>query len=161
MIRGLLLVSMAAGAVTLYAGPDAPALGVVANPAPAAISSLTQLALRIGKDDKLPPNLVSVLGLGTHVTGLPVRQLVLRDGQEVRVFNVCVANHSDLVIFRHDEAAHASTVYLLSPKGRLRKAVSYIDGGESRALPAAEAQTHFAAEIGYWSAVSQRSSAQH
>ena len=163
MIRSLLLLAMASGAATLYALADSPAPAVVMSsaPAPAGFSSLTELALRMGKDGKLPPNLVTVLGLGTHVAGLPVRQLVLRERQVVHVFNVSVAKHSDLVIFTHDEAGHVTWAYLLSPKGRLRAAVSYADGLEARAMPPAEAQSRFAAETKYWSAVSQSSAAPH
>ena len=68
MNRGLCLVLMAAGAVTLHAGAESPAPAVVVKSAPATagISSLTQLALHIGRDGKLPLHLVNVLGLGTH-----------------------------------------------------------------------------------------------
>ena len=40
-------------------------------------------------------------------------------------------------------------------------AVSYTDGSPSREMPAAEAQSRFAAEIKYWSAVSHGASAPH
>jgi hypothetical protein len=134
----------------------------VARTAPAAqaLDSLTKLALRSGSQAKLPPNLVAVLGLGVQIAGLPVRQLVLRAGAKARVFNVSVANHSDLVILNHDEAAHVTSAYLLSPQGKLRTAVSYEDGHESRPTPAARARPRFASEIQYWSAISQSIAAQ-
>ena len=163
MNRTLLILCMASGAATLFAAPESPAAAPAVSPAPAlsAIGSLTQLALRVGSDGTLPPHLVSVLGVGAHGAGLPVRQLVLREGQEVRVYNVSVANHSDLVILRHDEAAHTTAAYRFSPKGKLRMAVSYADGGDSREMPASEAQARFAGEINYWSAASQRATAPH
>jgi hypothetical protein len=163
MYRALLILWMAAAAAPLYAAPESPASAVAANPARATaeIGLLTQLALRAGSDGTLPPHLVEVLGMGTHVAGLPVRQLVMREGQEVRVFNVSVAKHTDLVILRHDEAARTTAAYRLSAKGTLREAVSYSDGSESRPMSATEAKSRFAAEITYWSAVSHRASAPH
>ena len=162
MNRTLLILWMAGAAAPLHAAPESPA-PVAANPAPATaeIGSLTQLALRSGSDGTLPPHLVEVLGMGTHVAGLPVRQLVIRAGQEVRVFNVSVANHADLVILRHDEAARTTAAYRLWAKGTLRRAVSYTDGSDSRAMPQTEAQSRFAGEIKYWSAVSHRATAPH
>ena len=163
MFRKLLCLWMAGGTAALSAGSDPSAPAAVATPAPtpSVITALTQQALRSGNESKLPSHLTDVLGLGTQLAGLPVRQLVLRVGQEIRAFNVSVARHTDLVIFSHDEPSRATAAYLFSPDGRLRKAVSYISGAESRVMPAAEAQQRFAAEIKYWSAVGQGAPAPH
>ncbi len=128
-----------------------------AGPAPAAggLGALTARALRVGSDAKLPPNLVSTLGFGTQETGMPVRQLAIRVGGDVRAFNVSKAHPAVVVMFDHNEVSRVTVAYLVSSAGKLRRAVSYQAGGAGGVLPAAEAQRRFAPELKYWLAVGQ------
>jgi len=115
------------------------------------LRALTDQTLRQGADAKLPPHLSVVLGLEAKLQSTPVRQLVERVGHEVRTFNVCSSNHQKLVIMTVDEEKQAVTGYLLSPGGKLSKAVSYSPGGAPRELPLAEARSGFNRELQYWS----------
>jgi hypothetical protein len=93
-----------------------------------------------------------VLGLAKPQEGTDVRQLVSKEGHEVRTFNVSVANHADIVIFNVNAKSGATVAYLLSPEGQLRKAVSYQTGGQARELSEAQAKPGFAHEKQFWSA---------
>jgi hypothetical protein len=116
---------------------------------------LTQQALTAGHPSTLPPNLSVVLGLAAQGKSIEVRQLVTRAEQKVRTFNVSVAHHRDLVIFSVDEGTQTTVAYLLTPGGKLRKAVSYQTGGPPRELSAAEAKVGFAGEVRYWSGLAR------
>src|SRR5215469_9333982 len=61
--------------------------------------TLTQEALDNGFLSRLPPNVSLVLGLAKPEEGTDVRQLVSKEGHQVRTFNVSVANHADVVLF--------------------------------------------------------------
>ncbi len=113
--------------------------------------ALTQLALTSGYQAKLPPHLAMVLGLAPQGESIEVRQLVSRADQKVRTFNVSVAHHQDLVVFLVDERKQATVAYLLTPAGKLRKAVAYHTRGEPRELSASEAHAGLAREVRYWS----------
>jgi len=115
------------------------------------LRALTDAALRQGLDAKLPPHLSVVLGLEAHEQSTPVRQIVARLDHEVRTFNVCSSNHQKLVIMTVNEQTQAVTGYLLSPGGKLRKAVSYTAGGPPQELSLAEARSGFNRELQYWS----------
>jgi hypothetical protein len=107
---------------------------------------------------RLPPHVVDVLGLGTHVGGLAVRQLAIRNGSEVRAFNVSVENSLDIVIFDYDEATKSSQMFLLTPAAKLRRAIAFIAGGESHVLAAAEARRRFKPQLDYWLAKARSAS---
>ena len=79
-----------------------------------------------------------------------VKQAVIRDGDTVRTFNVCMGNHSDLVIVTHNEKTQATKAYLLTAAGVLRKAVDYQAGGAPRERSHGEAGNDFASEIKFW-----------
>jgi hypothetical protein len=155
----LLLAPM--GLMASTQAPAGSAAGVSA-PAPAApasaaavggVGALIAEAGRIGKEAKLPPHLVEVLGLGTHVGGLAVRQLALRQGSVVRTFNVSGENDRDIVIFDYNEATKATLVCLLSPAAKLRRAVTYIAGDAPHVLATPEARRRFGPELDYWLAI--------
>ena len=146
----------AAGATpSAHAAPE-PKAAKAANAANAAkaaaegIGALVEQAGRMGKEARLPPHIVEALGLGTHVGGLAVRQLALRQGVEVHAFNISAENSRDVVMFDHNEASKDTVVFLLTPAAKLRRGVSYGAGGESHVLPAAEARRRFAPELDYW-----------
>jgi hypothetical protein len=132
--------------------PAGAATGATAQAA-AGIASLVAEAGRIGKEARLPPHLVEVLGLGTHVGGLAVRQLALRQGSVVRTFNVSAENALDVVIFDFDEATRATLVCLLTPAAKLRRAVTYIAGDAPHVLAKPEARRRFGPELDYWLAI--------
>ena len=108
---------------------------------------------------KLPPHVSSVLGLADPAQGVEVRQLLAREGQRVRTYNVSVAHHRELVLFNADEQTGTVSAYLLSPAGRLRQAVSYHAGGDPQVLQAHEAREGFAREVRFWSAAATTLSA--
>lgn len=129
-----------------------PALG-----AGAGLDVLANTVLQKGLDGLLPPNLSLVLGIGTG-NAVPVKQAVLRNGALVRVFNVCVADHDDIVLLRTNEQKRTSRAYLVSRDGKLRKAVSFDAGGPPHLVPAARAKTAFSAEIRFWTHPDRQSS---
>jgi len=114
--------------------------------------TLTQQALDSGFLSRLPPNLSVVFGLAKPQEGTDVRQLLSKEGHQVRTFNVGVANHADIVIFNVNAQSGATVAYLITPDGQLRKAVAYQTGGEARELSPADAKAGFAHEKKFWSA---------
>jgi hypothetical protein len=126
---------------------------VLANPpahaAPTGLGNLADTVLQKGLDAQLPPHLSLVLGIGTG-DALAVKQAVLREGVEVRVFNVCVANPEDIVILRTNEQKRTTRAFLVSRGGKLRKAVTYEGGGPPRETPPAQAAAALAAELQFW-----------
>jgi hypothetical protein len=123
------------------------------------LAALVKLAEARGTDARLPPHVLSVLGLGAHVAGLAVHQLALHEGSKVRTFNLGNGNGSGqgavLVILTHDEASRTTDAYALSTSGRLRKAVHYVDGGPPDLLQPASAASAFNAELDYWLAIAR------
>jgi hypothetical protein len=111
---------------------------------------LVETTVRRGPEGQLPPHLSVVLGLSTVEQSIPVKQAVIRDGSAVRVFNVCAANHKDLVILTHNDQDQSTKAYLLSAKGRLRRAVFFRDGEPAQIRSMAEARGDFAAEQKFW-----------
>ena len=138
-----------AGLMTLIAGI------ALAGSAPAAtpwVQALTQQALDSGFLSRLPPNISVVFGLAKGQEGTDVRQLLDKQGHQVRTFNVSVANHADVVIFNVNAQSGTTVAYLITPEGKLRQAVSYATGGEARDLAAADAKAGLAREKQFWSA---------
>ena len=112
--------------------------------------TLAQQALDSGFLSRLPPNLSVVFGLAKAQEGTDVRQLVSKEGHQVRTFNVSVANHADIVIFNVNAQSGATVAYLITPDGQLRKAVGYQSGGQARELSAADAKAGLAREKKFW-----------
>jgi hypothetical protein len=106
--------------------------------------------IRNGPDSQLPSHLSVMIGVSQVEQTTPVKQAVVRDGAVVRTFNVCVANHDDVVIIVYNEQSRWSMAYLSSATGTLRKAVSFQAGAPAtvRTLPAA--RDDFAKEINFW-----------
>jgi hypothetical protein len=123
-------------------------------PALAAASWLPELsdhAVAAGVDAKLPPVLSVVLGVASREQATPVRQIVVRADRTVRTFNVCASDHSKVVLVWVDEQTQATTAFLVSPKGNLRKAVAYTAGNPAEVLPNDAARPALARELEYWS----------
>jgi len=114
--------------------------------------TLSQQALDSGFLSRLPPTVSVALGFPKGEEGTEVRQLLSKDGQKVRTFNVCTANHADIVIFDVNAHTGATVAYLLTADGQLRKAVSYQAGQEARGLAAADAKAGLSREQHFWSA---------
>ena len=114
--------------------------------------TLSQQALDSGFLSRLPPNVSVVFGLAKPEEGTDVRQLLSKEGHEVRTFNVSVANHADIVIFNVNAQSGATVAYLITPDGQLRKAVAYPTGGQAKELSAADAKAGLAREKKFWSA---------
>ena len=137
---------------TVAAGALAWAL--VAAPARAATPWLAERidqALQSGVDAKISPNLSLVLGLAKSDEATPVKQFVYREGSHVRTFNVCAADHKKIVLLTVDEQTRTTTAFLISPKGNLRKAVSYTAGAASALLASDAAQLALRPELEFWS----------
>jgi hypothetical protein len=142
-VRRIGLLSLAAAAV--FAG----ALQAASTPW---VQTLAQQALDSGFLSRLPPNVSVVFGLAKPEEGTDVRQLLSKEGHQVRTFNVSVANHADVVIFNVNAASGATVAYLITPQGQLRKAVTYQPGAQAKDLNAADAKAGFAREKKYWAA---------
>jgi hypothetical protein len=106
--------------------------------------------LKSGADATLPPNLSKVLGLASRGRATPVKQLVFRRGQVVHAFNVDPAHRHEIVLFIADEATRETTAYLMTPTGRLRKAVTYQFGDEPVVILRAHAEKQFTEERDAW-----------
>lgn len=119
--------------------------------------TLTQQALDSGFLSRLPPNVSLALGLAKAKEGTEVRQLLAKEGNQVRTFNVGVANHADVVIFNVNAKTGATVAYLLTADGELRKAASAPAGGEARELSAADAKAGLARERHFWSSRAHQS----
>jgi hypothetical protein len=114
------------------------------------LTRLVDAVLRRGPDSQLPAHLSVVLGLSAMEKPTPVKQAVMRDGYRVRTFNVCAANHDDVVLITYNERSRSSKAYLASPAGELRKAVSYQAGAPAEVRSPADARSDFADEIKFW-----------
>ncbi len=125
-------------------------LAATAKPSGQWVQTLTQQALDSGFLSRLPPNVSVVFGLAKPQEGTDVRQLLAKEGHQVRTFNVTVANHADVVIFNVNAQSGATVAYLVAPDGQLRKAVTYQTGGELREVSAADAKAGMAREKKYW-----------
>jgi hypothetical protein len=117
---------------------------------------LVETTVRRGPDAQLPPHLSVVLGLSALEQNTAVKQTVIRDGTAVRVFNVCAANHHDLVILTHNDQEQSTKAYLVSTGGRLRKAVFFRGSEPAELRSMAEAREDFAAEHRFWMDFSAR-----
>jgi hypothetical protein len=127
----------------------------------ASLASLIDEVMRKGPASQLPAHLSMVLGLSVIEQPTAVKQAVLRDGDTVRTFNVCTANHSDVVMITYNEKSRSSKAYLVSPAGNLRKAVSFKAGAPATERSPREAGADFAAEIKFWTNLQGQFSAPH
>jgi len=138
------------GIVALAVLACAPAAG-----AGVGLGGLVDAVLQKGLDGQLPPHLSLVLGIGKG-NSVAVKQAVLREGFRVRVFNVSVANHKDIVILHTNEQTRTTEAYLVSSAGKLRTAVSYEAGGQPQVMPPNQARAAVAAEIKFWTHLGRR-----
>jgi hypothetical protein len=113
-------------------------------------TALVDDVLRNGPVSQLPAHLSVMLGISALEQVTAVKQAVLRDGDTVRTFNVCVGNHKDLVMVTHNEKTQATKAYLLTDAGRLRKAIDYQAGEPAHERSLADARSDFAGEIKFW-----------
>jgi hypothetical protein len=125
------------------------------------LKPLIDAVIRNGPDSQLPAHLSVVIGVSQVEQTTAVKQAVVRDGAVVRTFNVCVANHDDVVIIVYNEQSRSSKAYLSSATGTLRKAVSFQAGAPAtvRTLPAA--RDDFAKEINFWMEFGKPKAAPH
>jgi hypothetical protein len=115
-----------------------------------ALGDLIDAVIRKGPSSQLPAHLSVVLGVSRVEQPTAVKQAVMREAETVRTFNVCTANHSDVVMITYNEQNRSSKVYLVSPEGKLRKAVSFLAGAPAIERSLQEAGSDFAAEIKFW-----------
>jgi hypothetical protein len=114
------------------------------------LDALVDAVIRHGPDSHLPAHLSMILGVSASEQQTPVKQAVIRDGYTVRTFNVCTANHADLVMLTYNEQNLSTKAYLVSAAGALRKAVYYQAGGAANERPLSAAQSDFSKEFGFW-----------
>jgi hypothetical protein len=129
---------------------------VGAHGATRSLQGLIDAVVRNGPDSQLPAHLSVVLGVGRIERTTAVKQAVIRDGNIVRTFNVCAADHGNLVMLTHDEQSQSTKAYLTSAAGTLRKAVSYQAGGAAIERSLADARGDFAAELAVWTAFGEK-----
>jgi hypothetical protein len=128
-----------------------------AHGAAGSLAGLVDAVLAKGPESRLPAHLSVVLGVSRAERETAVKQAVIRDGQTVHTFNVCTANHDDVVIMSVNEQDHTTKAYLSSAAGVLRKAVSYQAGAPANERSLAEARGDFADEIKLWTGFERRS----
>lgn len=127
-----------------------------ANGAVGSLSKLIDAVLRNGPNSELPAHLSVMIGVSQVEQSTAVKQAVIREGATVRTFNVCLANHDDVVILTYNEQSHSTRAYLSSAAGKLRKAVSYQAGGTATERSLQDARGDFATEIKFWMGVEHR-----
>ena len=115
-----------------------------------ALAPVIDAVLRKGPAGQLPAHLSVVLGITQAEQPVPVKQAVVRNANTVRTFNVCAANHDDVVMLTYDEQSHATKVYLVSVSGVLRKAVRYQAGGAAEERALSDARRDFEGEMKFW-----------
>jgi hypothetical protein len=121
-----------------------------AQGAPHSLKGVIDAVVQKGPDNQLPAHLSLVLGLNKGEQATAVKQAVMRDGTMVRTFNVRTSNHDDVVMMAYDEQSRSIKAYLVSPGGKLLKAVAYQAGAPATARSAAAARGDFADEIKFW-----------
>ena len=99
------------------------------------LKPLIDVVVHNGPDSQLPAHLSVMIGVSQVEQTTAVKQAVARNGAVVRTFNVCVANHDDVVILTYDEQSRSTKAYLSSATGTLRKAVSYQAGAPATVRP--------------------------
>lgn len=114
------------------------------------LDGLIESVVRSGGEAVLPAHLSVVLGVAAVERTTAVKQAMIRDRSAIRTFNVCAANHHDVVILTYDEQSHLTKAYLVSAKGALRKAVDYQAGAAANVRSLADARSDFADEISFW-----------
>jgi hypothetical protein len=123
------------------------------------LGDLIDAVIRQGPASQLPAHLSVVLGVSRVEQPTAVRQAVMREAETVRTFNVCTANHSDVVMITYNEQSRSSKAYLMSPEGKLRKAVSFLAGAPAIERSLQGAGSDFAAEIKFWKNVEHKPAA--
>ena len=125
------------------------------------LKPLIDAVIRNGPDSQLPSHLSVMIGVSQVEQTTPVKQAVVRDGAVVRTFNVCVANHDDVVIIVYNEQSRWSMAYLSSATGTLRKAVSFQAGAPATVRTFPAARDDFAKEINFWMEFGKPKAAPH
>lgn len=132
---------------------------VCAHASPNSLSDLIDAVIRKGPTSQLPAHLSVVLGVSAVEQPAAVKQAVMREAETVRTFNVCIANHGDVVMITYNEQSRSSKAYLVSPDGKLRKAVSFQAGAPAIERSLREARADFTAEIKFWMGVEHQPAA--
>src|SRR5258708_29683260 len=127
---------------------------VSAQSATRSLEGLVDAVIRNGPGNQLPAHLSVILGVSALEQKTPVKQAVMRDGYTVHTFNVCTANHRDLVMLTYNEQNHSSKAYLVSPAGALRKAGYYQAGDPANERSPADAHSDFLIELKFWTNLS-------
>ena len=113
------------------------------------LNGLVQTAVRSGQDAILPPHLSVMLGVSTSEASTPVRQLGFKNGDNIKTFNVCAADHQNVVLMSVGADSRVSA-YLMSSEGVLRKAIVYQVGGDTRELRISAAKADFLEQRKLW-----------
>jgi uncharacterized protein with GYD domain len=127
-----------------------------AHSATRSLQGLIDTVVRNGPDSQLPAHLSVVLGVSPVERATAVKQAVIRDGDTVRTFNVCAANHDVVVMMTHDEHSQSTKAYLTSAAGKLRKAVYYQAGSAANERSLTDARGDYAAELARWTAFGEK-----
>ena len=113
------------------------------------LTGLVQRANAGGQPAQLSPHLSVLLGLAAseHVT--PVKQLGIKIGATLWLFDVCGGTPGALVLMRVGDD-HLVTAYRMNAHGQLIKGVSYAIGGETQLLESREAKKGFLVQRDFW-----------
>ncbi len=114
-----------------------------------------------GPTSQLPAHLSTVLGITQTEEPVPVKQAVMREAGTVRTFNVCTANHADVVLAVYNEQTRSFKGYLVDATGTLRKAVAYQAGEAPSVRTLSEARRDFVQEVAFWTKFQQATPASH
>ena len=125
------------------------------------LKPLIDAVIRNGHDSQLPSHLSVIMGVSQIEQATAAKQAVVRDGAVVRTFNVCVANHDDVVIIVYNEQSRLSKAFLSSATGTLRKALSFQAGAPATVRTLSAARDDFAKEINFWMELGKPKAAPH
>jgi len=113
------------------------------------LSSAINRTLEQGRDATLPPHISHLLGISPQEHEVPVKQFT-QMGEPIRGFEVSKDEHNNVVVFVERRAQKKTTFYLTSPRGRLRRVLSVIEGVGYDRLPTENDKQEFEKEKLYW-----------
>lgn len=113
------------------------------------LASAINRTLEQGRDATLPPHISHLLGISPQEHEVPVKQFT-QMGEPIRGFEVSRDEHNNVVVFVERRAQKKATFYLTSPRGRLRRVLSVIEGVGYDRLPTESDKKEFEIEKQYW-----------
>ena len=113
------------------------------------LASAINRTLEQGRDAILPPHISHLLGISPEEHEVAVKQFT-QMGEPIRGFEVSKDQHNNVVVFVERRAQKKTTFYLTSPRGRLRRVLSVIEGVGYDRVPTENDKQEFEKEKQYW-----------